>query len=1619
MYFLDELENMKLYRRNVLLPIDEKDKRHNSMAYLVTPNMDATKSILYNPLLVGRYYNGYYIERAVMRYINMEGNIDYFDDEYVSITEAELFDRKSIDIRYLGYSHYISTAKKCLSEKWFLKQFEEYKINYRKIDTIDIQILEQRRDSTRDTIYLVPGNKTPSQFKTNSNYYHYCALMWIFYQANPKINDWLCMALALKESGVSSLYNKYNWKFNYNLGVICRALDTYEKDHSRIQYITDMIYSGNGLNKLNVSINDLLSLLGRDLQKEIESIMYESTDLPISDNMGFVFEDSKYNNLYKKTLIKNNTDKIKTIKDLKVIYDNMKSEFRDIKYCFNNLSMYKNLNLYVDLSHYNQAYLANTTLRNINGAKAYNELLNRLVNDKNIDEMNYKNKTLIIPVNEWIEASKEKEDFYLIAKSTNPLSIIYYSLINSTNLNTKDTFGDKDILFLGKSSFFKMNFSKLKNTNNLDFLRLIKKIANNEMVIDPGAMKGSTAISSARAIKAAIVDDIERTQKIKIDDISTDNTEEDNTELSDTDKKKKELVSAIDKEAKNKNTKEDTYDSIDSNEEESEKIKKLLSDLATDPDNGGSNISGARASRMLKLQNDFIDSEFEGKSIRSIVNPSNEEIEEKIEPVSLDLDSVNPEWKHLTLAATMDEYKLDEDMVRIFSSFYDCTNALVVRELTKEDTSTTGNLVETYTVKYESARGERYTIKVDIPKFVDNKYMVLSGNRKNLPVQLLLMPIIKTDEDTVQLVSCYKKIFIRRFGTTQGKSNVLADKLIKVLTKNKYKGIEVVTADNSKVSSKYELPIDYIDLSGIFDTISTENQVFMFNQDELRNKIKVDDSKGLCVGYNKKDKSPIYFDPNSIKEVHFFSHYLFLWIIGDIRGEDASRFNEDFNKANVSVRYTYSRASVLDTKIPLIVICGLAVGLEKTMQLANIKYDLSEKRPRIDFFSEDIIKFKDGYIKYSLDYASSLLMNGLKQCNTDEHSIVEINSRPMFLDFLDMFGGRIKADGLDNFYDCMIDPITKEALRHYKLPTDYISLLLHGNVLLSDNKFTKHGNIRASRRFRRMEQIASYAYEALTQSYGAYSTGLKHGRKVGFSIKQTAVIDRVLMGNTVDDQSVLNAVGEYESYYMSTPKGPSGMNSERSFSLDKRSYDDSMLNVLSSSTGFAGNAGIFRQITMGATIEGTRGYIYNDADGKTNKEINSVKTLCMTEALCPFSSTRDDPARLAMGFIQTSKHGMRCEKSDPLLITSGADEALPYFISNTFAFKAKDDGKVIEITDDYMIIEYKDKTHDYVNLQETVQKNSSSGFYVSLKLDTDLKVGAKVKKRDIVAYDRLSFDKNTGYSDNIAYNIGTLAKFALLSNDEGFEDSAIISDDLSEALSSDVVIEKKITIPATSNVYNMVKKGQSITEGDVLMILQNSYDEEDVNILLKNLGDEDEVTNLGRIPITSKITGVVQDIIIERTVDISELSPTLKKIVNSYEKEIKDKKKIMKSYGIEDDNKVLPDTEVLPPIGKLKNAIDSVVISIYLKYHDKFSVGCKMIYGAGVKGVDKDIFPKGLEPYSEYNKDEKIHSFLSIGSIDARMTGAEIVTASINKALIELSRRVKEMAGLPVEKNLL
>ena len=118
----------------------------------------------------------------------------------------------------------------------------------------------------------------------------------------------------------------------------------------------------------------------------------------------------------------------------------------------------------------------------------------------------------------------------------------------------------------------------------------------------------------------------------------------------------------------------------------------------------------------------------------------------------------------------------------------------------------------------------------------------------------------------------------------------------------------------------------------------------------------------------------------------------------------------------------------------------------------------------------------------------------------------------------------------------------------------------------------------------------------------------------------------------------------------------------------------------------------------------------------------------------------------------------------------------------------------------------------------------------------------------------------------------------------------------------------------------------------------------------------------------------------------------------------------MKKYGI--DTSDVESTDKLDNQGKLKK-VDGLYIEINIKYNDKMSVGDKLIYYSAVKGVVKDIFPKGDEPYSDFRKNEKMDSLVSLGGINARMVTSVIKVGSLNKLLVELTRSCKDILDIP------
>ena len=636
-------------------------------------------------------------------------------------------------------------------------------------------------------------------------------------------------------------------------------------------------------------------------------------------------------------------------------------------------------------------------------------------------------------------------------------------------------------------------------------------------------------------------------------------------------------------------------------------------------------------------------------------------------------------------------------------------------------------------------------------------------------------------------------------------------------------------------------------------------------------------------------------------------------------------------------------------------------------------------------------------------------MNGLKECDTEDYSIKDMNTKIMWTEQLDNFGGRIKADGLDNFYDLMFDPISKRVCKTYGLPEDFCEGIIYASNLLTDTKFNKHTDITGNR-LRTNEIIAGYTYKVLSKAYADYRTKLKKLGKATMTVKQSAIIDAIMSDSTSSDASTINDLWYAEANNTVSFKGLSGLNSDRSYSLEKRTFDDTMLGKVGMSTGFASTVGVTRVVTTNCNVSGKRGYISDASSDKIN--MNDVNTMTTAENLTPMCTTHDDPFRLAMSYVQRTKHDMRVEGGDPLLITNGMDDALTVFTPDVFSFNAKNDGNIVERDDEHIVIRYKDGTIDFIDLENRVYKNSDGGFYTSVKLVPTKGLGTRVKKGQLIAYDPKSYTTDIGYDDNATYNQGTIAKVAIITSDKGFEDSCVVSSYISDALSSSVIMEVPVSLSKDTNVFNMVKVGEKVQEGDPLLIIQNTFEDSDVNVLLKNLvDDEDTVTSLGRIPIKSHNTGVVEDIRIYRTCEIDEMSPSLKKIVTEYER--KQNKKAAQVAKYDQTLAKQYKCQKLDQEGKLKNIEDGVLIEIYVAYKDDFSVGDKLIFLGAQKGVAKEVIQEGDEPTSSYRPDEPIDAIASMVSFDKRMCCAPLQYTLAYKGLVELDRQVKDIMGIP------
>ncbi|WP_368880441.1 hypothetical protein [Proteus mirabilis] len=996
-----------------------------------------------------------------------------------------------------------------------------------------------------------------------------------------------------------------------------------------------------------------------------------------------------------------------------------------------------------------------------------------------------------------------------------------------------------------------------------------------------------------------------------------------------------------------------------------------------------------------------------------------------LQPILIDDPNIiNYQWKNVLQSSITSSYyknQYKKDVLDIITSLNnDPDEPVVITKFEIKDNSDTLNRRNEYTIEFMDKRKKRHKFVVDVPILSNDNFLLINGNKRFIARQAFVVPVIKENNDSVLITTNYRKTFIYRKGD---KINGQIDRILRLVADKKVEGITKNYGNSYTNNLSFDISIPYNFLSQrLFKFEVDSGFVFILSQETIRrilkeNNFSCDFEKYIPVGYRLLGEkintfllediaTREIFELNKKGDIKKYSPSLTDVITQAIETSTSSEVKEAFRALKPVKSLSYSEVKIVSTSVALGVLIASFKGILPALDMYGIDYRLEDKRVA-KRESEIILTFKDTYLYIDSKYQASkeLFANGLLFLDTNDYKLDECTRMaPVFLEYFDKAtGSRNTAKALTNFENSMIDPITKDVLEHFSLPIVFSELLLYANDMLGSYKRSRKNDMNHYR-IRDSECIAVALYNSLTDAFNNYKRTLKSGMPQTISVRKDDVTRRIQSFINVEDFSTLNPFQEIEVKSKMTFKGPSGINSSDSYTLENKAYDESMLGICGIYTPISAEVGVNRSMVVNPVLDSNRGYITK----KDVEKLESVQLFSMGELLNVFTPTHADAPRVVMATVQ-GKHLTPTKIQDPYLVGSGADKALAYIIGQSFAFKASENGKITEIDEEKQLctITYNDGTHSVVDFSPQAAKNSGGGFYIQNKLDLrpEMKVGKKVKKGEIIAIDN-SFFKNM-LDGSVGFAAGRLTKMALIAQPETYEDSGIITDAMIEDMSSEVINERMVTLKKNTRISRIVKIGDEVDVNDPLVEFEEVGDGEAEALAALERMDSDTQDMINSRAFSSakaKYTGEIFDIQIFYNTPIEEMEPSLAKIVKDYNAKYEEKSKKLEKVR-SDEIVRMNSTKMIESEKLFGQDVDGVVIKFYIKFRDKMKVGDKMCFYTSLKTIVAKTIPKGLEPYSEYRPTENVDAFLSPLSVVSRMTIDLFLMGYTNKLILELENK--------------
>ena len=1055
-----------------------------------------------------------------------------------------------------------------------------------------------------------------------------------------------------------------------------------------------------------------------------------------------------------------------------------------------------------------------------------------------------------------------------------------------------------------------------------------------------------------------------------------------------------------------KNEIQDLMNTDDSIKEEV--LDEVQNNVAPLKNDKTSPITSARDKKLREEQKKIV---VRNETISEILERDSSNVPIQSEDKSKVLHTTNQNMKKITFN-NFDKTYIDElymkDLVACFDMLKDKEHPFYITGIDIKDTSTNMDLKETWSVHITDQNKKRSTIKVDIPKFYQNKFMLIGGNKYIILKQNFYNPLVKDTPDTVILTTNYNKVTIQRKATRSLSS---VERIFSTIKKT---GDDSVfkAGDSSKDNKKYISSLEYDELSRRLFRFKSKGCTIYFSRNYLQTNLadKIPkDIKGNEFYIGNEGDAPILINEDTGRDR---LDRTIVDIIYEHLSDDYKAIFDSTDNGSGKQRL-FAEGKMAGQFVPIIIILIMWIGLSKTMNHLGIDWEFHRDMKRVPKDSKrNYIKMKDGVLSYQKEIFAELIMNGLFKIKTAEFTFAQFDTEECYLEFIRALWGNYKGiNEIRTFYEFLLDPITKDVCRDFMLPTEIEDLLIYAVKLLADNSCVSKASDK-SYRVRSVEMIPAILYSCIAQQYKNY---VKTGGREPMTLNQRVVITKLMGEKSVDEYSTLNPSIEIAKTSTISTKGFKGSNSEHSYDEEKRSYDPSSVGKIAISTSADANIGINRYLTIEPKIKNARGY----RDETDLDELKDVNLFAPIEMITPGTIRVEDPIRSAIAAKQ-SQHLVPVADASPSLVSNGYDEVIQFHLSNDFVVNAEEDGEVIDVNEKvgFIVVKYKSGQTQAINIKPEIVKNSGGGFFISNELKpVYTKVGQKFKKDEVLAY----HDKYFKYSkfNGLRHAIGPLTKVAFMSTYNTYEDAGICTQKMAEQMKSAIVYMQPAVFTRNANILKMAKIGDHVNIGDSLIKFASEFDDSEISKYLSKLSEENRalMEEETKNDVKADHAGKIVDVKVYSLLDPSQMSPTLGAVVQEFFDRGISKKKYLEKFdaseGILKAGYLLTDSTepIQNRYGTIKGkyrGID-VLIEFYIEHDDIMGVGDKIALYSANKQIISEVIPEGYEPYSEFKPEESIDVMCTPGTASRRMVTAVWKISAAHKVLLGLKERIQDM----------